>query len=231
MTLVRYGFKEWFGGAFIAAVLIAAGIYLLRYPSLLWVGIALIVLPALCWLGLAAFFRNPRRNVPTDSGVMVSPADGTVKDIEVLDDCGIEEFKGQRTVRIGIFLSVFNVHVNRAPCAITLTSKHYRKGVYHDARSTDSIHKNEAMTIVGHGTVGTEVFPVAVRQISGAVARRIVCPADPGRQLIKGEIYGMIKFGSRTELYFPEKACMKICVNIGEAVSGGSTVLCRAQDK
>ncbi len=230
MTLTRYGFKEWFGGAVIALALIAVGIFVYRYENLHWVTYVLGGVAVVGWVCLAAFFRSPHRTIPGDNYVMVSPADGTVKDIEVLDECDFPEFKGQRVVRIGIFLSVLNVHVNRAPCAMTISSKHYREGRYLDARSPDCIKENEAMTIVGSGTVGEHVYPVAIRQISGAIARRIVCPVEPGRQLIKGEIYGMIKFGSRTELYFPEKADMKICVNIGEAVSGGSTILCRIRD-
>jgi phosphatidylserine decarboxylase len=230
MTLTKYGFKEWFGGAVIALILIGIGVFLFRYEAVQWLAWVIIGLSVVGWLCLAAFFRNPRRTIPGDENVMVSPADGVVRDIEVLDSCEFSEFKDLRVVRIGIFLSVLNVHVNRAPCAMTVTSKHYREGRYLDARSPECSKENEAMTIVGHGTVGKQVFPVAVRQISGAIARRIVCPAEPGRQMVKGDIYGMIKFGSRTELYFPESADMKICVNIGEAVSGGSTILCRLRD-
>ncbi len=230
MTLTRYGFREWFGGGIIALVLIGAGVFLCRYEAVQWLGWGLIGIAALAWCCLAAFFRNPHRHIPTDEDIMVSPADGVIKDIEVLEDCEFSEFKDQRVVRIGIFLSVLNVHVNRAPCAMTVSSKHYREGRYLDARSPQCSKENEAMTIVGSGTVGKQVFPVAVRQISGAIARRIVCPVEPGRQMIKGELYGMIKFGSRTELYFPENVGMKICVNIGEAVSAGSTILCRLRD-
>ncbi|MFA6659457.1 MAG: phosphatidylserine decarboxylase [Victivallaceae bacterium] len=227
MTLSRYGFREWFGSAIIALIVIAIAIYIYRWPQVQWLSWTLGILTVVMWLTLAAFFRNPHRTIPVDPEVLVSPADGVIKDIEIIDECDIDSFAGQRVVRIGIFLSVLNVHLNRAPCALTITSKHYREGEFFDARSEECAKRNEAMTIVGTGTIGEKSIKLAVRQISGAIARRIVCPVDPGRQLIKGEIYGMIKFGSRTEIYFPESADLKICVGIGEAVAAGSTIICR----
>ncbi|MDD2479584.1 MAG: phosphatidylserine decarboxylase [Victivallaceae bacterium] len=229
MTLTRYGFKEWFGSALIALAVVAIAMFISRWPQVLWLSWTLGTIAIIFWIALAAFFRNPHRTIPADPDVLVSPADGVVKDIEVLDECDIEAFAGQKVVRIGIFLSVLNVHLNRAPCALNVTSKHYREGEYLDARSEECAKRNEAMTIVGTGTVNEQTFKLAVRQISGAIARRIVCPVEPGRQLAKGEIYGMIKFGSRTEIYFPEDANLKICVNIGEAVTAGTTIFCRVE--
>ena len=106
----------------------------------------------------------------------------------------------------------------------TIISKQYREGRYLDARHPECGKLNEAMTIAGTAEAAGEKFPMAVRQISGAIARRIVCPVKPGAKLKKGQMYGMIKFGSRTELYLPVGRA-EINVKVGDKVSGGSSVL------
>jgi phosphatidylserine decarboxylase len=175
------------------------------------------------FLAVAAFFRNPCRRIPANPLLIISPADGTIKDIVEVDDFNLPPFNGP-AVRIGIFLSVFNVHVNRAPAEMTVEKVSYREGEYLDARDEGAVQRNEAMTISGTAVADDKTFPVAVRQISGAIARRIVCPVKPGEKLKKGEIYGMIKFGSRTELYLPVGRA-EINVKVGDKVSGGSSVL------
>lgn len=115
---------------------------------------------------------------------------------------------------------MLNVHVNRAPAELAVESKYYREGEYLDARNSECARRNEAMTIAGTASAAGKKFPMAVRQISGAIARRIVCPVEPGRQLKKGEVYGMIKFGSRTELYLPLDG-VEINVKVGDRVYGG----------
>ena len=224
MTLTRYGFREW-GIAMLVSLVLWYGCFLLirhtQYHATGWTAAVVIAFVLIAFCG---FFRNPHRTIPVDPSLIVSPADGTVRDITVLDN--FEFFpEGTRTVRIGIFLSVLNVHVNRIPTAMEVETVHYRKGEFLDARNPEAGQRNEAMTISGVKQ-GTENFPVAVRQISGAIARRIVCPVTPGNVLKKGYVYGMIKFGSRTELYLPADK-VEVTVAVGDKVKGGSTVMAK----
>lgn len=222
MTLTIYGFKEW-GTALAASVILWSGCFVLyRYgyprPSLIAAAVILVL-----FLAFAAFFRNPRRTMPLDPKLLVSPADGTVRDIGIVHDFDLPPFKGD-ALRIGIFLSVLNVHVNRTPAKLSVVNVNYRPGKYLDARNAHADRENEAMTVSGEATVEGESFPMAIRQISGAIARRIVCPVQPGRVLERGEVYGMIKFGSRTELYLPVEG-FETMVKVGDKVLGGETVL------
>jgi phosphatidylserine decarboxylase len=141
----------------------------------------------------------------------------------------IPVFKGKDVLRIGIFLSVLDVHVNRAPCKMNVEYKFYKEGKFHDARNPMASKENESMMIAGTGRLAEDgfTFPLAVRQISGAIARRIVCPVSPGCSLEKGDKYGMIKFGSRTELYLPAGAGFEAAVNIGDKVYGGTTIIAK----
>lgn len=227
MTLTRYGLREWGTAGLITLVILAGCWYLIRHghPGWGWsvAGVAVVV-----FLAFAAFFRNPSRTIPADPAVLVGPADGVVRDIEVVEDFNFPPFNG-RARRIGIFLSVLNVHVNRAPAELEVESKYYREGEYLDARNSECAKRNEAMMIAGTATAGGKRFPMAVRQISGAIARRIVCPVDPGRKLRKGEVYGMIKFGSRTELYLPVDG-VEINVKVGDRVYGGETVMATVKE-
>lgn len=222
-TLTRYGIKEW-GLALIFALASSAVLYFLarHFPERKWWFYAAAALIWLVFAGFAAFFRNPSRHLPADERLLTSPADGVVKDIGVVDFAQ-DPFNG-KALRVGIFLSVFNVHVNRTPAALSLISKVYRPGRYLDARNPDCAKENEAMTICGNASAAGKSFPLGIRQISGAIARRIVCPPDPGRTLQRGEVYGMIKFGSRTELYLPEEG-FEIKIKVGDAVRGGETVI------
>lgn len=221
MTLTSYGIREWGGSGIVALLLLAiftiAAVYVAPVP-----GSVLAILTIICWLALAAFFRNPARKIPDDVSLLVSPADGVVRDIEVLDSCPIEGFEG-KTVKIGIFLSVLDVHLNRAPCNLRVTARSYREGRYLDARHPECSKENEAMTIIGVGSMLGRSFPVAVRQISGAIARRIVCRAEVDDELERGAIYGMIKFGSRTELYLPADDDIVILAKVGIRVYAGQT--------
>ena len=224
MTLTHYGIREWGLGA-LAAVLLGTGFVTLArhgYPATGW---TLTALTVLAWLALAAFFRNPSRRIPADPLAVVSPADGVVKDIGIVD-FDQAPFEG-KALRIGIFLSVLDVHVNRAPAAWKIAASVYREGRSLDARDPDCARENEAMTLSGTASIGERTFPLAVRQISGAIARRIVCPVVPGRAMERGEVYGMIKFGSRTELYLPTEG-FEITVRIGDKVRGGSDILAKA---
>lgn len=178
------------------------------------------LLPAAMIVFTLYFFRDPRRPIPDEPGLLVSPADGRVTDIGEMEE---KEVTGGRMLRVGIFLSVFDVHVNRAPAAgrVMYTADH--PGNYHDARSPMASTHNAARTWAFDcdGTI------LVVRQITGAIARRIVPWALPGDRLARGEHFGMIRFGSRTEIFVPLGT--GIAVKIGQHVKGGSTVLGRME--
>ena len=227
MTLTRYGLREWGTAGLITLVILIGCWYLIRHGHPGW-GWSVAAVVVVLFLAFAAFFRNPSRTIPADPAVLVGPADGVVRDIEVVEDFNFPPFDGKAR-RIGIFLSVLNVHVNRAPAELEVESKVYREGEYLDARNSECAKRNEAMTIAGTATAGGKRFPLAVRQISGAIARRIVCPVDPGRKLRKGEVYGMIKFGSRTELYLPVDG-FEINVKVGDRVYGGETIMATVKE-
>jgi phosphatidylserine decarboxylase len=179
------------------------------------------VLPALVWIWLIAFFRDPGRPITSEPGAYVSPADGLVTDITERPDCDV---LGESSVRIGIFLSVFNVHVNRMPCAGKVASVVYRKGKFINALSHDECSvKNEANTIVLVDDAGKPV--AGVRQLVGLIARRIVCTVREGEAVQRGQRYGMIKFGSRTELYIPKRLLPEVKVKVGQKVRGAADVL------
>lgn len=221
MTLTRYGKWEWGAGG-VAALLLTAGFLLLARGCCPVTGSILAGFTVLAYFCVAMFFRNPVRKLPDDPALLVSPADGVVKDIGVVD-FDMAPFEG-KALRIGIFLSVLDVHVNRASADLEVLETAYRPGKYLDARHPDCHKLNEARTISGRAAADGRTFPMAIRQISGAIARRIVCPVEKGRRLKRGEIYGMIKFGSRTELYLPPEG-FDVLVKVGDTVRGGRTAL------
>lgn len=167
------------------------------------------------------FFRNPPRRIPVEPGLVVSPADGKIVEIDDLDH---DEFVGGPAVRIGIFLSIFSVHINRAPVAGRVIGLRYQPGKYLNALRAASARENEQLAVRMQETE----FPYrryVVRQITGAIARRIVCWLKPGDDLVRGEIFGMIKLGSRTELVLPREAGLTIRTRLGDKVRAGATVL------
>jgi phosphatidylserine decarboxylase len=168
-----------------------------------------------------AFFRDPNRPVPAGPNLIVAPADGRVRDIVELDE---PEILKTKTRRVGIFLSIFDVHTNRAPIDGRIVYRQHHAGLCLDARDPNCSKKNEAMTWAFENPRGA----IVVRQLTGAIARRIVAWANVGDELKKGERFGMIRFGSRTELYLPLDA--EVLVKTGDHVSGGSTVIARLPD-
>ena len=180
---------------------------------------------SLIFLGLflftIAFFRDPNRPVPAGPNLIVAPADGRVRDIVELDE---KEILKTKTRRVGIFLSIFDVHTNRAPIDGRIVYRQHHAGLCLDARDPNCSEKNEAMTWAFENPRGA----IVVRQLTGAIARRIVAWANVGDELKKGERFGMIRFGSRTELYLPLDA--EVLVKTGDHVSGGSTVIARLPD-
>lgn len=173
---------------------------------------------------VAWFFRDPERVIPAEPGILVSPADGHVADIETVDE---PSFLGGRAVRVGIFLSPLDVHVNRSPAKGIVRHREYRAGKFLAAYDRRAVEENEscALGIECEAAAGRPPLRILVRQVVGVAARRIVCPAEPGLPLARGERFGMIKFGSRTELWVPEGAGFRCRVKIGEFVRGGSTVI------
>jgi len=165
-----------------------------------------------------AFFRDPDRPAPTDPSVIVAAADGTVCEIVEMNE---NEVLKTKTCRIGIFLSIFDVHTNRAPIDGRIVYRQHREGLYLDARRPDCSERNESMTWAFENPRVT----IVVRQITGAIARRIVAWAQVGEELKKGDRFGMIRFGSRTELYLPLNA--ELLVKVGDHVFGGSTIVAR----
>ena len=169
-------------------------------------------------VGTILFFRDPDRDVPADPDAIVAAADGTVTEITEVEEGAVLK---TRTRRVGIFLSIFDVHTNRAPIDGRVIYRQHREGVCLDARRTDCSDKNEAMTWALENPRAT----IVVRQLTGAIARRIVAWAEIGDELKKGERFGMIRFGSRTEVYLPLTAT--VLVKVGDHVSGGSTIIAR----
>jgi phosphatidylserine decarboxylase len=167
------------------------------------------------------FFRDPDRHVPADPKAVLAAADGTVKDISEVEENDVLKTK---MTRVGIFLSIFDVHTNRAPIDGRIIFRQHHEGLCLDARRPECAEKNEAMTWAFENRRATLV----VRQLTGAIARRIVAWADVGDELHKGDRFGMIRFGSRTEVYLPLTA--SVLVKVGDHVAGGSTIIARLPD-
>jgi phosphatidylserine decarboxylase len=191
-----------------------------------WTGppaiVAWLVVAGMSVIGLLIvwFFRDPPRTIPAGDHLVVSPADGKVVEIAELDH---DEFVGGPAVRIGIFLSIFNVHINRSPIAARVIGLRYKPGKCLNALRPESARENEQLAIHIEGNHAPHRRMV-VRQITGAIARRIVCWLKPGDELAVGEQFGMIKLGSRTEIVMPKEVGLQIRVKIGDKVKAGTTV-------
>lgn len=211
----RHGFREMLIGT-VALIVVAIAIGWKFWP------LALIVLPVLIWL--FAFFRDPQRRIPVDQNAMVSPADGTISDITNLDH---DDLLGGPCVRVGIFLSVFNVHVNRSPCDGKVSAIDYKEGTFLNAMNhSGASNGNESNTLtLADITTGKPI--AVVKQIVGLIARRIICDPKIGDVLARGERFGLIKFGSRTELTIPRWLEPTITVQVGQKVKGAKDVIAR----
>jgi phosphatidylserine decarboxylase len=209
LLLAKYGWKELILFSLLWAAL-GAGLWF-AHP-------AAAAVPAVGFLFTLSFFRDPIRRVPAGENLMVSPADGTVTEISEVQE---DEFLKAPCHKIGIFLSVFNVHINRSPCEGTVRGVRYKPGKFLDARDPRSGVENESNSI--------HIGGVLVKQIAGLIARRIVCEAKPDDTLARGQKFGMIKFGSRTELYIPKDQVAEISVKLKDKVKGGKTVVARTR--
>jgi phosphatidylserine decarboxylase len=198
-----------------AAALTALAVF--AHP-LAWAGVGAV---GVVWLWMISFFRDPERVIPDDPRALLSPADGTVT---FVGEVAVPDFPGEKAFCISIFLSIFNVHVNRIPRTGRVQGVRYFRGSFLDARHPECAARNEQLWIDFEDAATGDL--VRVKQISGAIARRIVCWLRAGEAVRAGERFGMIKFGSRTEMLIPAGA-FDVQVKVGDKVKGGATVLLR----
>lgn len=217
MPFTRYGTRELvlFGFALPAGLFVGVWALSMVHPAF-W---ALLIVPLALMAFICNFFRDPDRPLTGDEFTVVSPADGTVTDLGPKDQT---EYLTGACEGIGIFLSVFDVHVNRAPLGGEVDYLRHQDGVYLDARDPECSTLNEAQNIGFKSNWGPRFY---LRQITGLIARRIVCPLKEGEKVARGERFGMLKFGSRTELYFDHSFEVEWKVKIGDKVKGGGTVI------
>lgn len=183
---------------------------------IIWPWLALV--PSILFLFVLYFFRNPERSIPVGDLTLVSPADGVVMDVDrAYEDC----FLQGESIRIRIFLSLFNVHVNRSPMSGLVVYRDYREGQMLPAFKSHASELNEKSYI----GIENAHLRILVTQVTGFVARRIVCWIKKGDNLAKGERFGLIKFGSCTELFIPPN--VEVTVKPGDKVTGGVTIVGR----
>lgn len=194
------------GSAFAATVIF----YLLGWTLLATLGVLLTVF-------CIAFFRNPAREIPREEGAVVSPGDGRVLKVETVQD---QRWIGGEAHKVSIFLNIFNVHVNRTPIGGKVLAVEYRSGKFFNASFDKASEHNERTDICIEDDQGRRV---AFSQIAGLVARRIVCYLQPGSEVARGQLMGLIRFGSRVEVLLPKEA--RVAVSAGDRVRGGSTVV------
>jgi phosphatidylserine decarboxylase len=201
-------------GYFYALALIAAGILVGWFASPAWA-----IIPLLLAVFFLQFFRDPERVIPDTAGAVVSPGDGKVTDVSFVS------VGGEKHARISIFLSVFDVHVNRSPVAGVVREIRYQRGKYLNAMNQASAELNEQniVTVEGDGQV------VVFKQIAGLLARRIVFHPRVGDRLERGQRVGLIKFGSRVDVLLDASAALQ--VKVGDRVRGGASILAYLQPK
>ncbi|GJQ58435.1 MAG: phosphatidylserine decarboxylase family protein [Candidatus Scalindua sp. AMX11] len=211
LPFAEYGSKEisFFGMLLFVALIMS----LFFYP---WFSIFI----CFCMFFILYFFRDPNRVVPEGDDKLISPADGRIIEIIHVDE---ENYLKCKTLKIAIFMSLFSVHVNRISFSGMVEFIKHVPGKFLDARSQDSSEMNEH-NMMGILTSNGKT-KIMIKQVAGKVARRIVCDCTVGQTVVRGERFGMIKFGSRLEVYIPEDANFELAVKEGESVSAGTTVL------
>ncbi|MFZ6016131.1 MAG: phosphatidylserine decarboxylase family protein [Nitrospirota bacterium] len=212
MTFFRFareGYPFIFGSLFITVtvLIVSSSSYFLLLTSYFFFGLTIF---------MAFFFRDPERKIPEGEGLFVSPADGKVI---LIKDVYEEDYLKANSKEISIFMSPINVHVNRAPCNGNVSIVKYSPGRFMRAYKDSASIKNENIVMVLDGKEGR----VLVRQVAGFIARRAVCRVKVGDVLRRGERYGLIKFGSRLDVYLPEDSVIK--VKLGDKVKAGETVI------
>ena len=213
MTLSSYGRREILIICLLSLALICGCVVL----KLWWA----IIPVAIFGLGLLAFFRDPKRVIPTREGILVSPADGVVSSVHDVDHYDLFD---EPASCVRIFLSVLDVHVTRVRCAGKVGEITDKKGLFRNAQNPDSaeVNASKRFPIIDPNTGETIA---AVRQVVGMIARQIVCGVEEGDSLERGERFGMMKFGSTAEVYVPKRFAPKVLVKQGERVWGGKTEL------
>lgn len=213
MLLTPYGVREW-GTITLIAVVVGA--------LAAWLVTAWLVIPVvIVWAAIVSFFRDPMRRLPPGlaDGDMLSPADGVITAVERVDHH--ESTQGPAVI-VRMFLSLLDVHVNRAPIDGEVTALAYRPGKFLDARSPECPQVNESNLITLRLASGETM---GLRQVSGKVARHIVCRLVVGDRVARGQKFGMIKFGSTAELVLPRPDDVTVHVQVGDPARGGLTVL------
>jgi phosphatidylserine decarboxylase len=223
MRFTKYGMRELGIYGTVAGVIMILAIVL----SFSYVGgvslPCLISLPfILTFIWVLSFFRDPKRPLPRGEHRMVAPADGVIFDIGDIDE---PDFIGEECTRIGIFLSIFDCHINRIPCSGTVGTIRYKRGAFFSALKARQCSKRNESNFIGISNAAGTGAMIGVKQIAGQIARRIVCDLKEGAEVERGQQFGMIKFGSRTEIFIPKSANFNIKVKLGAAVRAGRTVI------
>ena len=223
LRFTKYGMRELKIYGSIAILMQFAAVCLaFRYSSRVDVALLISMPFALLVAWVFSFFRDPKRVTPKGEHRMVSPADGVIFDIADVDE---PNFIGEECTRIGIFLSVFNCHINRIPCSGIVEEIRYKRGAFYSALNANKCSRRNESNFIGiSNAAGTDAC-IGVKQIAGQIARRIVCDLREGAEVKRGEQFGMIKFGSRTELFIPKSANFKLRVKLGAHVKAGRTVI------
>lgn len=217
IPLTKYGIRELllFGVSCVAGIVLS----LVFAP---WMA----PLPLFVLAFILNFFRDPNRDTPQGDELIIAPADGTVSHIvPVFEDSYLQ----CNTTKISIFMSVLNVHVNRMPVHGRVEYVKHTKGKFLDARDDECFRSNES-NLMGLSLRGNDTR-IAVKQIAGRIARRIVCPCKAGDVLKQGQRFGMIKFGSRVEVFVPDSVQFEVMVRVGDKVTAGKTILGKIKGK
>lgn len=205
LPVAREGYPFILGSAFATAIVAVIGLYEL---ALLFLAVTFFV---------SYFFRDPERVIPDEEGAVVSPADGKVLDVSVVQE---SDFAAEKMLKVSIFMSVFNVHVNRIPDNGRVTDVNYYPGKFFSANLDKASRDNERNAVsleIGRGR------KLIVVQVAGLIARRIICKIQKGDRLSRGERFGMICFGSRLDVYLPPETVP--AVSVGDKVLAGTSVL------
>ena len=231
MKLTGYGKREWLGGGIVAIIFITIFIICSRYNQALFISLASLI--GLIYLCIACFFRDPDRKIPAESNVLLSPVDGTVSDIELIKGMEVNQyFEGKDAVRIGIYISLFDVRIKRAPCDLKVEEKFSCKDCFCEAEKSDDSQDDKASAISCRASVNDIDFPLIIR-LSGVKSGKNICKAESGVLFSKGDKFGMIKSGSRVELYLPAATWIQLTVKLNDKLQAGATVIAKVaeQDK
>ncbi len=223
MRFTKYGMREVkLFGAITGVLMVVVPVLAFKFLSRTDIAL-LISLPfAAAFVLVLRFFRDPVRVPTKGENRLVAPADGMVCDIGEVDE---PLFIGGKALRIGIFLSIFDCHVNRAPCSGKVEKIVYTKGQFFSAIKAQACSEHNESNFIGLSNAAGLGHKVVVKQIAGQIARRIVCELKEGDEVQRGQAFGMIKFGSRTELFIPTSAQFKLRVKLGAGLLAGQTVV------